>query len=127
VDARTLRVREDGGFMPLPSERLFHNTRVHPFHAGDLIRLEELEVTITQVTSDGRPAEILARFEKPLEDPQYLWYAWQGAGYAPFVVPGAGASQTMEPADFVAVSYGADSPVTKAIRGAPTAVAAGTK
>jgi hypothetical protein len=124
VDPRTLRVRQVGGFLPLPSERLFRNTRLAPFKVGEVISLAELEVTITEVTTDGRPAEILARLDAPLEDPKYLWFAWQGTGYVPWKPPATPGAETLPKADFVAISYGSDSAITKAIRGAPSAVAA---
>jgi hypothetical protein len=66
VDDRTLRVRPNGGFIRLPSEALLRSTRVHPFSSGDEIALTEMHVTVTATTSEGGPAEILARFDHPL-------------------------------------------------------------
>ncbi|HEX3595229.1 MAG TPA: hypothetical protein VHU80_09015 [Polyangiaceae bacterium] len=117
VDERTLRVHPDGGFMILPSEKLFRNTRDEPFMVGEQIDTDGMRVTITQITGDGRPAEVLARLESPLEDPKYLWLAWKGGGYAPFTPPPVGSSVTAPPADLVTVAYGPESPVTKALSG----------
>jgi hypothetical protein len=117
VDEQTLRVRPDGGYMILPSERLFRNTVEHPFVVGEIIHTRELMVTITAVTRDGRPAEILARLDRPLEDPKYLWLAWSAGGYAPFTPPALGQEVVAPASDLVTVAYGPDSPVTKALRG----------
>ncbi len=113
VDETTLRVRQDGGYLVLPSERLFRNTRKRPFAVGDRIELDDFRVTISKVTSDGRPLEILARFHRPLEDPRYVWLKWHGSGYAPFVPPHLGESDTEPKADFVRVAYGPSSLLTK--------------
>jgi hypothetical protein len=117
IDERTLRVRPEGGFMILPSERLFRNTRTSPFHVGDEVETEGLRITITRVTEDGRPAEVLARLDEPLEDPVYMWLAWKGSGYAPVTPPPIGGSTVLPPADLVTVAYGTESPVTKALAG----------
>jgi hypothetical protein len=101
----------------LPSERLFRNTRTNPFEVGEQIDTEGLRITITKVTDDGRPAEVLARFDRVLEDPIYLWLAWKGGGYAPFTPPALGDALTAPAADLVTVAYGPDSPVTKALSG----------
>jgi hypothetical protein len=113
VDERTLRVVPEGGFLILPSERLFRNARTNPFEVGERIETDGLRITITEITEDGRPAEVLARFDRVLEDPSYLWLAWKGGGYAPIVPPALGASLTAPPADLVTVAYGPDSRVTK--------------
>jgi hypothetical protein len=117
VDDRTLRVAPEGGYMILPSEKLFRNTSDQPFVVGERIDTGGMLVTISRVTDDGRPAEILAHFDRPLEDPEYLWFAWKAGGYAPFTPPPIGASVVAPAADLVTVAYGPDSPVTKALAG----------
>jgi hypothetical protein len=105
VDERTLRVTEDHGFIRLPSEALFRSVRTRPFAPGDEISLDELHVTIVSATDDGRPAEILAQFERPLEDSSFVWLVWKGAGYAPFVPPKVGAHVTIPETDYYKVAY----------------------
>ena len=117
VDDRTLRVDPEGGFMILPSEKLFRNTRAQPFVVGEQIETQGMRITISRVAPDGRPEEVLARFDRPLEDPEYLWLAWKGGGYAPFALPAVGGDATAPPADLVTVAYGPESPVTKALSG----------
>jgi hypothetical protein len=109
IDDRSLRVRADGGFIRLPSEALFRSIRERPFSAGDDVLLDEMRVTVTSTKRDGNPTEIIARFERPLEDPTYLWLAWKGSGYAPFVPPSATASVTLPETDYIDVAYPPDS------------------
>ena len=102
--------------MLLPSEKLFRNAARHPFKPGDRVTVDELEVTIETVTSDGRPDEVLTRFARPLGDPHYLWLAWFGGGYVPFTPPGVGSETTVPATDLVTVAYGPDSSITKMLR-----------
>lgn len=105
VDDRSVRVRPSGGFIRLPSEALFRSVRERPFAVGDEVSLDELTVTVTAVMTDGGPSEILARFDRPLEDSSYVWLAWRGAGYAPFVPPAVGGATTLPLTDYFDVAY----------------------
>lgn len=115
LDERTLRVKPAGGLLTLPSERLFRNTKHHPFRAGDVVDLPESRITVTQVTSDGRPRVVEARFDRPLEDPSYVFLEWKGATYVPFELPAVGSPVTIPPVDLVTVAYGPDNPFTRAL------------
>jgi hypothetical protein len=116
LDARTVRVQPERGYLLLPSEKLFRNTARRPFVVGERISLSELEVTIASVTPDGRPDAILAQLARPLEDPIYVWLAWSGGGYVPFTPPGIGSDTTIPAADLVTVAYGPESSITKMLR-----------
>jgi hypothetical protein len=109
VDERTLRVTPEHGFIRLPSEALFRSVRERPFSPGDQVPLDAMRVTVTTTTEDGRPAEILARFDQPLEDSVYVWLAWTGSGYAPFSPPSLGSRVTIPETDYVRVAYPPDS------------------
>ncbi|HVU01830.1 MAG TPA: hypothetical protein VHE30_08760 [Polyangiaceae bacterium] len=116
VDARTVLVKPDRGYLLLPSEKLFRNTARHPFTVGQVIQVPEMQVTIRAVTSDGRPETAEIRFDHPLEDPGYLFMAWIGGGYTPFPAPALGSEMTIPAVDLVTVAYGPDSSVTKMLR-----------
>jgi hypothetical protein len=105
LDDRSLRVRAERGFIRLPSEALFRSVRERPFSDGDTIALDEMRVTVTSTARDGDATEIVARFERPLEDRTYVWLAWKGSGYAPFVPPSAAASVTLPETDYIDVAY----------------------
>jgi hypothetical protein len=113
VDERSLRLRPERGFMIFPTERLFRNTRRRPFHPGDVVTLPELEVTIEEVTPDGRPTVALARLHRPLEDAGYSILAWEGAGYRPFTPPAIGAEATLPAVDLVAALYGKETAISR--------------
>jgi hypothetical protein len=114
LDERSLRVRQDGGLLVLPSETLFRDVEKHPFTVGQVIELEEMQLTMTEVTPDGRPLEFIARFARPLEDPTYVWLAWGRGRYVPYTPPPLGNGTTVPAADFIQVAYGPDSAVARA-------------
>lgn len=105
VDERTLRVRPDGGFIPFVSERMLRRLD-RPFARGQRIRLDGFDVDVTDVTADGRPAEILARFAWPLEDPRLHWEAWHGRGFHPWTPPPVGARVVLPAESFLDAVFG---------------------
>ena len=100
LDARTLRVELDDGFMSLASERM-QRSASHPMPVGYTVALSGMLVTVTRVTSDNRPKEITARFDVPLEDPSLRFLRWSNDGYVPFVVPAIGQSTTLPAMNFL--------------------------
>src|SRR5262249_28675041 len=100
VDARTLRVRPERGFFPYVSEQMLRST-AHGFARGETVQLTGLGVEVTEVLGDGRPAEILAHFDRSLEDPTYYWASWKGGGFQPFSPPPIGASVTLPSTNFL--------------------------
>ena len=57
---------------------------------GDTVRLTGLMVEVTGVTNDGRPKEVLFRFDVPLEDPSLRWIVFKDLAYVPFTPPAIG-------------------------------------
>jgi hypothetical protein len=102
--------------MIMTSEQLFRNTRLNPFRAEDQVALNAATLTVEAVTTDGRPLTVRARFERPLEDPRYLFLSWRDDGYTPFTPPAVDTSTTLPAADLVRVMYGPGSPVTQWLR-----------
>jgi hypothetical protein len=99
IDLRTLRVRPTGGFLALPSERMQRNPK-NRMPIGYTVRFSDLSIEITSLTPDGRPAEILARFERPLEDASYELYAWQEKRFVLFSPPKVGQAVLLPRVDF---------------------------
>ncbi len=89
VDAQTLRMRPANGFLEHEPERMLRSLAT-PFFAGSVIGLPGMTVTLTEVTPDHRPAEALFHFDKPLEDPGFVWECWTRDGYAPWSPPAVG-------------------------------------
>lgn len=101
VDDRTLRVDADSGFLSLASERM-QRSAGNPMLVGYTVRLSGMTVTVTAVTVDNRPKEILATFDAPLEDPKFVFLAWNEAaeGFRPFSIPGVGERVRLPALDF---------------------------
>jgi hypothetical protein len=94
LDATTLRVTPEGGYLRYELDRMM---RSRPFAAGDRIPLTGLTIEVERVTSDGRPASILAHFSAPPES--FTWLRWQGKSYAPYQPPAIGAREVLPAVD----------------------------
>jgi hypothetical protein len=57
---------------------------------GERVLLTGMTVTITALTSDGRPAEAAFEFDVPLESPSLLWLCFRGDHFEPFTLPAVG-------------------------------------
>lgn len=113
VDTSTLLVRPDHGYLIPPGEGIgesaddlppahlayayqygdsFFRGQEFPMALGERVELTGMTVTVTRMTADGRPAEALVRFSRPLEDPtiQWLYWDWQRETYALFDLPTVG-------------------------------------
>ncbi|HEY7956451.1 MAG TPA: hypothetical protein VII38_14205 [Polyangia bacterium] len=99
LDARTLELRPDGGFLPHASEQMLRGPE-HPLTVGTRIALTGLEIEITSALPDGRPAAARFHFSVPLEDPSLVWLTWQGTAYHAFQPPPVGARVTLPALDF---------------------------
>jgi hypothetical protein len=100
LDERTLRVRPEDGFIPFISERMLRRLD-RPFARGQLIQLDGLDITITNVMPDGRPAEIVARFDRSLDDPKLHWAAWHTRRFVPWTPPPVGATVVLPANNFL--------------------------
>ncbi|HEX9101592.1 MAG TPA: hypothetical protein VF997_05275 [Polyangia bacterium] len=105
LDERTLRVRPDGGFIPFVSERMLRRPD-RAFVRGQRIPLDGVEIEIAEVTADGRPAEIVARFERALEDPTLHWAAWHKGGFQAWTPPPVGARVVLPAQSFLDAVFG---------------------
>lgn len=113
VDTTTLLVRPDHGYLIPPGEGIgesvddlppahlayayqygdsFFRSHEFPMALGERVELTSMTVTVTRMTDDGRPAEVLVSFSRPLEDPsiQWLYWDWQREAYALFDLPAVG-------------------------------------
>jgi hypothetical protein len=90
VDATTLKLRPEGGFLFRVSQRA-HRSMSRPFHLGERITLSDMTFEVSEVSADGRPTEVLAHFERALEDPSLSWFFTSQRGrYAAFTPPPVG-------------------------------------
>jgi hypothetical protein len=105
IDLFTLRLRPRGGFLQNPSSRLVR-AEDRPFHAGQEIQQGDVRVRVREVTADGRPLEIEARFPRPLEDSSYVWRQWLGTAAVPLTPPKVGTSMQLPAADYGQAMFG---------------------
>jgi hypothetical protein len=105
LDAHSLRVRPSAGFLQSPSEQMLRSPR-RPLNVGESVQLGGFSARITALTSDGRPAEAVIRFERMLEDPSLRWFRWSGARYEPCRPPAIGERVVYPAVDLFKVAYG---------------------
>ncbi|HEX2678122.1 MAG TPA: hypothetical protein VHM19_15815, partial [Polyangiales bacterium] len=105
VDEETLRVRQRGGFLQSPGSHLFRDPRV-PSQLGQRVQLDGLSIEITGLMPDGRPAEILVRFDRKLDDPELYWLQWSGLGYERFRQLAIGETRVVPALDLAHVLLG---------------------
>ena len=96
IDARTLRVRLDGGLFDLPFSRYFRSPALR-FAAGDRVELSDFSVEVAGLNEAGDPADLLFRFGVPLEDASLRWLAWSDGAYRPWQPPAVGRSVRVRP------------------------------
>jgi hypothetical protein len=103
-DARTLRVRPDGGFVRFISEQML-NSPEHPPGLGTRVRLSDVEIDVTAVGKDGRPTEARARFDRPLEDPSIALFVWRDNRYQRVAPPPVGERMVLPAVDLGAALF----------------------
>ena len=95
TDAYTLSLRPQEGFLGSPFDRLFRGPEYH-LMAGEEVRLARMNVRITDLTEDGRPAEAAFQFPVPLEDPSLRWLNWEDDRFVDFHIPAVGDSVVLK-------------------------------
>ncbi len=98
LDERSLAMRPDEAFLRPPYCQVFRDVKQSPMRAGDIVRLTGFEAHIQSVTPDGRPTEVLFRFDVPLEHPSLRWVTYNNdaGGYKPFELPAVGEKVTIK-------------------------------
>jgi hypothetical protein len=88
-DAQSLAIRPERGYLDWVLDRLFRS-EVRPMSLGHRVELTGLSVEVTDLTTDGRPAEAVFRFNVPLEDLSLCWLCFRDGRFVPFVPPAVG-------------------------------------
>jgi hypothetical protein len=104
-DARTLSLRPERGFLGHASE-LMLRSHARKMLLGETVRLEVATFEVTELTADGRPAEVTVRFEQSLDDPALLLMQWGHTGYVPFKPPTPGEAVTLPAANMLQILSG---------------------
>jgi hypothetical protein len=91
---RSLTLRWQEGLLTRPLDRMLRGRR-HRFQLGEKVELTGFTAEVTELTADGRAAEVRFTFSVPLEDPSLRWMTWVGRGYVPFDPPRLGEKRTL--------------------------------
>lgn len=94
IDAHTLELRPDGGWLAAPLDRLFR-AEADRFGVGERVALGTMVVTVTAVSDDGRPLAAEMRFDRPLADASFAWVSWETEGPVPVALPEVGATRVL--------------------------------
>jgi hypothetical protein len=105
LDPSTLSIRPEGGFLASSSQCLLRGSE-RRLALGDELQLEQASFIVSELTSDGRPAEVRVRFRNGLRDASLNWLEWQGPGYRPFVPPLPGETKLIPAVDLSAALFG---------------------
>lgn len=91
IDARTLAISPEGGFLASSSQRMFRRVS-RGFALGEQVQLHGLTLTIVRLLADGRPATVQARFDRDLNADTMRWLRWEHHRYVPLTLPAQGDS-----------------------------------
>lgn len=91
INDKTIKVRPRDGYLVLVFDKLFRNKQ-HSLSVGDKVELTGMTVEITELTSDGRPAEAEFTFTVGLEDPSLHWLQYKDGRFVSFSPPAIGRS-----------------------------------
>jgi hypothetical protein len=101
VGDRTLRISPDGGFLRYQVDRMLR-APARPFIRGERVELSGVAIEVETV-ADGRPLTVLARFDRPLDDPSLVWRRWGGRTYVEYTPPPLGATETLPAIDMLKI------------------------
>jgi hypothetical protein len=104
VDDHRLALRPEDGFLSSSMQLMLRSPR-QAWVRGEQVQLDGASVQITELTGDGRPLQIVVRFDRPLADPSLVWRRWQHTGYAPFVLPPIGKTVVLPKAAVLALLF----------------------
>jgi hypothetical protein len=60
------------------------------------VELTGMTAEVTELTTDGRPAEVAFHFDVPLADDSLIWPCDRGGTFEPFTPPAIGQEQRIE-------------------------------
>lgn len=91
LDAHSLRIRPEHGFLYSPPERHYHGDP-STLARGASIELSEITVRVRDVSADQRPATADFEFREPLRSARYLLLRYDRGRLVPFTPPPIGQS-----------------------------------
>jgi hypothetical protein len=94
IDDHTLKLVPHGGFLEDKLSGLVRDPH-DPFAKDAPIRCGPMTVTVTRLLADGRPAEALFAFDRPLEDPSFRFVKFDGDAFRAATLPRIGETMTL--------------------------------
>jgi hypothetical protein len=91
VDDFSLKISPAAGFLPRGSQWTLRSRSTRS-SVGDTLELTGVSFRVTAVTKDGRPDEVLVRFDSDLDSEKFVWLQWDRTGYVSFSPPEPGRS-----------------------------------
>jgi len=82
-----------GTFLSSAGEHMFRSPRM-PLRAGDTVELEGMTIDVLRLL-DGDPQALRVRFDRPLEDPSYVFLVATEQGLRRFELPAVGETRRM--------------------------------
>ena len=76
-------------FLTSEFEGVFRGTSRHPLRQGAQVKLKGMTVTVLE-TDDKGPTRLGFTFDKPLEDPSFVFLRWKDGALRPFTPPPVG-------------------------------------
>ena len=92
-----LRVTQQAGFLRRP-EDTHYRASLHDLPVGARVQRAGMQIEVTALTPDARPASVLFRFDEPLESERYLFYVYRAGELVRFR-PGARGETLRLPAE----------------------------
>jgi hypothetical protein len=105
VDSSTLRVRPLLGYLSDPTQLMLRSLS-RPLKLGEKVIVDEASFEVVELTTDGRPAEVLVHFARDLSDPRLIFLRWGVHGYVHFELPAPGASVVLPRVDLLKALWG---------------------
>jgi hypothetical protein len=91
----------EDGILGARASDMMMRSPARDLRAGARVEVPGMGVEVERVTSDGRPASVLFRFDRDLDDPSLVFMRWDKRGFAAFTPPVAAATATLPAVDLV--------------------------
>lgn len=95
VDAHTLRITPDGGFLATTMDQMFRGEDA-TFERGQVLSTPDLDATVVALTEDGRPASAELRFHEPLDSGAYRFVFFERGELVDWAPPAVGRTTRVE-------------------------------
>ncbi len=92
-DASSIVLEARDGYLADPYSRLVRAPE-YPFTRGEVIHAGPLNITVEEITPDGRPLRVRFHSNR-LDDPRALWVTWEGGWYRRVQLPPIGAASDL--------------------------------